>query len=1448
MTAAAAVLRPLALGAAIALLTGCAVMRIDVDVYKGPLADEIDVQTQEFVAMAIGAKPLLIQLRDLLQWPKDEDRECARNQKSPDYEAGYFVGPHKAQPNGEDCPLGAPDHWNERAERVNGVLSLYLHIDDVRARDRTSPSPLETSIINGLVQGDKFKEQLGVFNNLDKPEQALWKTFDNEITKNLDAIENKYKGLLNLQPSDKFFNNLKTAANALKNKYREIFNSQRNGPSHRTVKGLIIVFNNYINVLDTQLTASLKKQRSTNIRNKINDEAASVRASRKRLKTRLEGHDASEATGRVFEYWLLSDAEIVSDHAKILFGSAKSPTAEKFIARVVEKAGAYFGMRKAIRNMWLVALDSLILIDSEKFVFPEKKTALIALAADLISVLSQPEHIAVATNIPVSKAFNGTLKQLKRFLDETGHGIWDPPPSSKSISDIVWDFDVINRSVRLAVVKRPTEMAKLLIEADATLKEFAKREIIKLKNQSLPSPRSLAREVSLLELNLFGLSRGPSFGDAEKELRLVDIKSNLQSQKNTIGRGTAGLDKGRLEKGIEDLIKEYLEASTQPASSGNKPDTIKVTRKVERDNLLEALVRFSKKILIIADNDKLLRDPLSDTGTKLDRYVLVLQAIGNSIRIQADELKQREKHEKKLEDRTYAEAWAVETALARSAKSVIEDVLAELKSLQESASKDIADSKKRADDASGKFKQIETTALKAQTDEKVAKAALQRAMQDLETLMNKQPQYDAAVQILTNTGGISIPDFIKTNSSEPDVGGAKMADEILAWLNKEKQKHLTNFPKKMRLENAVAFFSADPSTVRGFDSMPRADVLKEMAKVANSNLQEIKKKIAATKSLILKLQSNAKNFARALEDANKDKAKGEFAVTSEATKLRTATESKAHLELAVAAVREVLTKVILTTQQAEASDSAAAVFWTIVAVVNQELVAATAASEAAPNNKEGKAKQKRFQAAADVLRAINPPLEKNIFAGLKDNTGYDRKNARVVLDEMIALLRHEHILAVRQWGEDSPRARHINNALATAYEQRAGMTYIRPSGAYLRSSYPATALQDDPRLGWSNMLGQHGFRTLPFIGGAFAHSPDERKRLEIQSEIDKQFWQTINSVRVAGAGITNYVMAKDDIGNWYVKSYSANPAPIIKSAKSLALLGLGGQFDSNLVSKVRDQKGIDPEKDDESTPATGMGRLLEKHRSKYAKTTGEDYTALKNLVDSSATSPIVTDLNQALRSNRDTKDATWLGDLETSVETASGEALTTAKGRLTDKKDPAEQALEINVALTEVKTFYPIFQAKLQALDIVTNAKKDLASDQKQLKTLESERAAKQSELEAAKIELAEKPEDLGLQNEIERLTGELAAKQTAVDEAQKRVHDAEQKVTSAGNAEATALSEAARIVRKHLKRVTVRRFKAVDDYETAVIFIGDANNPPKKEQTKSGETSPGTGGTGSSP
>ncbi len=68
MTALPQLLRRLATALAAFGLGACSVLRIDVDVYQGPLANHMDVQVEQFAALAVGAHPLLVQLRDTVEW------------------------------------------------------------------------------------------------------------------------------------------------------------------------------------------------------------------------------------------------------------------------------------------------------------------------------------------------------------------------------------------------------------------------------------------------------------------------------------------------------------------------------------------------------------------------------------------------------------------------------------------------------------------------------------------------------------------------------------------------------------------------------------------------------------------------------------------------------------------------------------------------------------------------------------------------------------------------------------------------------------------------------------------------------------------------------------------------------------------------------------------------------------------------------------------------------------------------------------------------------------------------------------------------------------------------------------------------------------------------------------------------------------------------------------
>ena len=59
-------------------LASCAVLTVDVDVYKGALTNHPDVQIEQMAVMAIGAKPLLVELRDLLEGDGDVNQTKRR--------------------------------------------------------------------------------------------------------------------------------------------------------------------------------------------------------------------------------------------------------------------------------------------------------------------------------------------------------------------------------------------------------------------------------------------------------------------------------------------------------------------------------------------------------------------------------------------------------------------------------------------------------------------------------------------------------------------------------------------------------------------------------------------------------------------------------------------------------------------------------------------------------------------------------------------------------------------------------------------------------------------------------------------------------------------------------------------------------------------------------------------------------------------------------------------------------------------------------------------------------------------------------------------------------------------------------------------------------------------------------------------------------------------------
>ena len=142
---------PLTLASALVscILSSCAILTVDVDVYKGPLMNEESVQMLQLLALAEGAQPILTHLRDSLEWSDDG--------KLPDilknYSAGYIDDStnSKKKISVIDCSLrqtlftsckkDEEGFKNTLARRVNDVLGWY--------QDISGPTDETESVVKG---------------------------------------------------------------------------------------------------------------------------------------------------------------------------------------------------------------------------------------------------------------------------------------------------------------------------------------------------------------------------------------------------------------------------------------------------------------------------------------------------------------------------------------------------------------------------------------------------------------------------------------------------------------------------------------------------------------------------------------------------------------------------------------------------------------------------------------------------------------------------------------------------------------------------------------------------------------------------------------------------------------------------------------------------------------------------------------------------------------------------------------------------------------------------------------------------------------------------------------------------------------------------------------------------------------------------------------------------
>ncbi len=343
------------------------------------------------------------------------------------------------------------------------------------------------------------------------------------------------------------------------------------------------------------------------------------------------------------------------------------------------------------------------------------------------------------------------------------------------------------------------------------------------------------------------------------------------------------------------------------------------------------------------------------------------------------------------------------------------------------------------------------------------------------------------------------------------------------------------------------------------------------------------------------------------------------------------------------------------------------------------------------------------------------------LATLSLGEGNANSDVRGAQERLIQTLRDIQITA--KLNGDKARAEQAQDALDLALAYRCDSIGILPSMNYLRNGYPATSLQQNNGNDglWHNMLAHQGLQSLPHPLGEWLSNGtmEDYNKAKIQSDIDKQFWQNINRVRVAGSGMTSYVITKDDIGNWYVKNFTADPKPIIEGAQAviapLAVANAAGKAATTITSAANTATSSSGSNATSTAANTTLGKEFGQITNEYSTATIKQGIAITNFLLTLNPNPI----NAAfpVKPNAEEDYASYTNTF-TRILKKEGEALEAAVGSATNVSSIA--AAEVNV-LYQLRRFDSSLSSNATYKQLTNELKIDVRSSIKDLTSQRSD-------------------------------------------------------------------------------------------------------------------------------
>lgn len=768
-------------------------------------------------------------------------------------------------------------------------------------------------------------------------------------------------------------------------------------------------------------------------------------------------------------------------------------------------------------------------------------------AADILARMTEPTLLACAPGLSLA----GDIKRAVDWVNANANRL-----SKEDVAKV--GSDQLSLALRTAQASELPELRKAAVQVipvtDGSCRPSGRTESYQLKNtpksqqMTLPAPAATTPREQPARVSHQGVQREATSSnekDLDQDLRDIDAMVGALMQ-----FGASGFDRGRSRLGLDRLADDAAAERFERRKPGRSEDEALADSR-QAKQLHDSVVDLASRMQFLAVNMSLVDGTSSDTEAA---FKATLETIANTLLVLTeDQRRQRQHrdHQKSMADEEYAAAVdAFKIDSSRRFDQLTSSLSTRLAKVRAEENKDTANAQKK-------------TALTA-----VQAAASAELTAAQETVTGRGTAMQGLAALLVSLDGAPPKTVLGLPDATQVVVMAKSRDTAAKWRADKAAldaalKAVGAKTTVQAVRNAATAWLAaqfkeldSPATRDDASQLRRQAAAATLEAFKTAGVKEMAKP-EAVKNMRLDLSTAWDKQHAALVEAlaTAGAARGKLEQTdTELKALERATRSRLADEGAGA----------LTSAEI---DGALKLVRGLRAPVLADAVASRGAHDVNTIRDLVKAKLEQGKASATPDQQASLKTALTLVgewagtqpAAIKPGNTREASKAVDTLDRVEAYLSYARVEATQRGGATGDGVKEASEAMAALMQRRERMSYLRPASMYLRSALATTGQQADPALEWSNLLAAT-------VKRLFSHKDvDAQKTANVRADLDKSFWQSVNQVRVSAGGDSNFAIAKDDVGNWYVKAMGSDSAAMISAAKNLALYNMGGRIDTNLL-------------------------------------------------------------------------------------------------------------------------------------------------------------------------------------------------------------------------------------------------------------------------------------------